>query len=201
MHVTVKQIVEGSQKPRYKGRIVVNNSQVYTVQLCGMMCHLDHEEAYCNYKLFDGTGEIKGRDWRDCMSGNTFFSAARYGWHLQMKFGCAILDELKVEDHNELTHHFLNCVTNHIELIRSKKRDFELRMTSYHVAAELDKEGLICLLANDSVRKSEVGATYDFLLGHMHMEESKLRAALKELIDEGSIYNTVDDYHFKLAEN
>ena len=24
-------------------------------------------------------------------------------------------------------------------------------------------------------RKSEVGATYDFLLGHMHMEESKLR--------------------------
>ena len=28
------------------------------------------------------------------MSGNTFFSAARYGWHLQMKFGCAILDEL-----------------------------------------------------------------------------------------------------------
>ena len=58
----------------------------------------------------------------------------------------------KVEDHNELTHHFLNCVTNHIELIRSKKRDFELRMTSYHVAAELDKEGLICLLANDSVR-------------------------------------------------
>jgi len=33
------------------------------VQLCGMMCHLDHEEAYCDYKLFDGTGEIKGRDW------------------------------------------------------------------------------------------------------------------------------------------
>ena len=24
-------------------------------------------------------------------------------------------------------------------------------------------------------RKSAVGATYDFLLGHMHMEESKLR--------------------------
>ena len=28
------------------------------------------------------------------MSGNTFFSGARYGWHLQTKFGCAILDEL-----------------------------------------------------------------------------------------------------------
>ncbi|XP_039786057.1 replication protein A 32 kDa subunit B-like [Panicum virgatum] len=187
MHVTVKQIVEGSQKPRYKGRIVVNNSQVYTVQLCGMMCHLDHEESYCDYKLFDGTGEIKGRDWRDCMSGNTFFSggslSAYYVVHatviVERDSAClSTLHARKVEDHNELTHHFLNCVTNHIELIRSKKRDFELRMTSYHVAAELDKEGLICLLANDSVR-----------------------AALKELIDEGSIYNTVDDYHFKLAEN
>ena len=35
MHVTVKQIVEGSQKPRYKGRIGVNNSQVYNVSSSG----------------------------------------------------------------------------------------------------------------------------------------------------------------------
>ena len=58
----------------------------------------------------------------------------------------------RVNDYNEIMHHFLNCITDHIELTRTNKRVDQLSLMSYHASLELDKEALICLLANDDIK-------------------------------------------------
>ncbi|RLN23382.1 hypothetical protein C2845_PM07G33100 [Panicum miliaceum] len=63
MHVTIKQLLECAQTLKYKGRLVINSSQVYTVQVCGLLTKLDHDECYSDYMIFDGTGTMEGRAW------------------------------------------------------------------------------------------------------------------------------------------
>ncbi|XP_021309170.1 uncharacterized protein LOC110432709 [Sorghum bicolor] len=121
--------------------------------------------------------------------------------------GNAMLNTLiarEVTDYNSLTVHMLSVIHEHLDLEsrRSAKVDGERQATRAQV--DIDKEGVLMLLASDKKRFDEnryndEGLTEEYITGRMGLDSQAMRKVLDGLINDGLVYNTVDECHYKRA--
>ncbi|KAG0525338.1 hypothetical protein BDA96_06G047500 [Sorghum bicolor] len=208
MKVTIKMIREASGVSRDQGRLVINGSQVYTVEICGMLTSVEQEERWTDYELYDGTGSIKARIWPRDEEGYTDMSGSRVGGYYTVNATCTVIDgdamlntllAREVTDYNTLTVHMLSVIHEHLDLQsrRSAKIDGEQHATRARL--EIDKEGVLMIMAQDEERYNEEGLTEEYIKCKMGLDSQSMRRVLDGLINDGLIYNTVDECHYKRA--
>jgi len=58
----------------------------------------------------------------------------------------------RLDDYNEMIHHFLACISDHISLRSRAKIASNIESTHSRASLEIDKEALITFLADDHIR-------------------------------------------------
>jgi len=130
----------------------------------------------------------------------------------------------RVTNFNDITHHFLHCIYVHLELTRSKSRSPPQinsgTATPVHVnqvrppniqatsflgsgnTSENDVSSLIMNVFHDpAIIDREDGITKAYVIERLKLPEDMVSKVFQQHIDDGNIYNTIDDLHFKSAMN
>ncbi|XP_021321753.1 uncharacterized protein LOC110437599 [Sorghum bicolor] len=168
MKVTIKMIRDACGESRDQGRLVINESQVFTVELCGMLTRIEQHERWMDYEIYDGTGSIRSRIW-------------------------------EVTNYNSVTEHMLSVIHEHLELGHRLSSNRIVDRMGTKAQLDIDKEGVLMLLSSDEEREKEDGLTEDYIRAKMGLDRDNMRKVLDGLINEGLVYNTVDEYHYKMA--
>jgi len=58
----------------------------------------------------------------------------------------------RLDDYNEMIHHFLTCISDHISLRNRAKVASNIESIHSRASLEIDKEALITFLADDHIR-------------------------------------------------
>nr|XP_025659634.1 replication protein A 32 kDa subunit A isoform X2 [Arachis hypogaea] len=193
--VTVKQISEASHSGDEKSNFVINGIDVNNVTLVGMMFEKAERTTDVNFVLDDGTGRIKCRRW-------------------------------PVTNFDEISFHFVDCIHNHLHtkvkaegitpanpssgssLITpvknasngSQEPSSNPGYAQYSVDGLKDCDKLVMdYLQQHSDMSDERGIHVNELSRELKLPMDKIMLSLKTLGDDGLVYSTIDDYHYKQA--
>ncbi|EES16038.2 hypothetical protein SORBI_3008G109000 [Sorghum bicolor] len=208
MKVTIKMIRDACGESRDQGRLVINESQVFTVELCGMLTRIEQHERWMDYEIYDGTGSIRSRIWPRGEDGYTDMSGSRVGGYYTVNGTCTVIDgdamintliAREVTNYNSVTEHMLSVIHEHLELGHRLSSNRIVDRMGTKAQLDIDKEGVLMLLSSDEEREKEDGLTEDYIRAKMGLDRDNMRKVLDGLINEGLVYNTVDEYHYKMA--
>ncbi|KAG2389994.1 Replication protein [Vigna angularis] len=207
--VTVKQISEASQTGDEKSNFVINGVDLNNVTLVGMAFEKVERNTDVNFVLDDGTGRIKCRRW------------------VNETFDTKEMEEvMPVTNFEEIPFHFIDCIHNHLrsklklEGITSTNPSSVSSLntpvknapngsqppTSTPAYAQYSVDGLkdcdkliIDYLQQHSDMSDERGIHVNELSRELKLPMDRIMLSLKTLGDDGLVYSTIDDYHYKQA--
>ncbi|KAG4944108.1 Replication protein A subunit A [Glycine soja] len=207
--VTVKQISEASQSGDEKSNFVINGVDLNNVTLLGMVFEKVERNTDVNFVLDDGTGRIKCRRWVNEAFDTKEMEAV-----------------MPVTNFDEIPFHFIDCIHNHL---RSKIKMEGITSSNPSSGSSLNTPGKSAPNGSQAPSSNPVSAQHsvdglkgidklimDYLEQHsdmsdgrgIHVDElsrelklpmEKIKLSLKTLADDGEIYSTIDDDHYKKA--
>ncbi|GBG73758.1 hypothetical protein CBR_g17098 [Chara braunii] len=122
--VTVKQVVSAQQKSE-ENFINLDGQDVYNVTLLGRIVSKDVRNTETSYILDDGTGQITIKQWKDVDNDDEIDQQrlvslgmyVRVHGHIRIFLGTRgilAFDVRQIEDYNEVTAHFTECIFVHL---------------------------------------------------------------------------------------
>ncbi|KAH0459755.1 hypothetical protein IEQ34_012569 [Dendrobium chrysotoxum] len=178
--MTVKQIIEAYHSSEDKPTIIVDGIELANVKLVGLVMNRMERETEVSFTLDDGTGRIDFRRWANVSSdtGDTAFIQP-------------------LTDFNDIVLHFLECIHIHLGHIRVKVLPFfEGDTARMQMNINIGPS-----FSNGRDSASEHGLHVDELFRRLSLPKNQIMEAINYLVDVGHIYSTVDEYHFKSANN
>ncbi|KAK7260800.1 hypothetical protein RIF29_27098 [Crotalaria pallida] len=225
--VTVKQISEANHSGDEKSSFVINGVDLTNVTLVGMVFEKAERNTDVNFVLDDGTGRIKCRRWvnetfdtKEMEEIQDGMYVRIYG-HLKSFQGVRQLVAFSVRpvtNFDEISFHFIDCIHNHLRTklkaegttpAHPPSSDSSLNTTNKNgsqayaqyspdVLKDCDKL-VIDYLQQHSDMSDERGIHVNELSRELKLPLEKIMLSLKALGDDGLVYSTIDDFHYKQA--
>ncbi|RCV07437.1 hypothetical protein SETIT_1G244500v2 [Setaria italica] len=130
----------------------------------------------------------------------------------------------RVTNFNDITHHFLHCIYVHLELTKSNSRlpsqinastgipghANQVRLpnnqaTTFSASGNTagnDVSSLVMSVFHDpAIIDREDGITVAYIIDRLKLPEEVIKEVMQKHIDDGNIYNTIDDLHYRSAMN
>ncbi|XP_028553704.1 replication protein A 32 kDa subunit A isoform X5 [Dendrobium catenatum] len=207
--MTAKQIIEAYHSSEDKPAIIVDGIELANVKLVGLVMNMMERDTEVSFTLDDGTGRIDFRRWANESSdtGDTAF--------IQL-----------LTDFNDIVLHFLECIHIHLGHIRVKGDTARMQMNinigqsfsngreylapfpnQFLAHSTMDGSGkdvyslVLKMFQEPAMLASEHGLHVDELFRRLGLPKNQIMEAINYLVDVGHIYSTVDEYHFKSANN
>ncbi|XP_066322059.1 replication protein A 32 kDa subunit B-like [Miscanthus floridulus] len=227
--LTVKQIMDAAQASDDKSNFAIDGVEVSTVRLVGRMLNKVERVTDVQFTLDDGTGKIDVNRWENESSdakemadvNNQNYVIVNGGLKgFQGKRNVVAYSVRRVTNFNEIPHHFLHCIQVHLDHTRPKAQINARVATPGHTnqvwlsnnqaatfsasgnAAGNDVSKLVMSVFHDPAAiDREHGLHIKDVAARLKLPEDAVRAVIQEHIDQGNIYNTIDDNHFKSALN
>lgn len=227
--LTVKQIMDAAQSSDDRSNFAINGVEVSTVRLVGRMLGKVERVTDVAFALDDGTGKIDVNRWENESSDTKEMADVNNGNYVivngglkgfQGKRHVVAYSVRRVTNFNDITHHFLHCIYVHLELTRSRPQTNVSTAILGHAnqvqfpnnqaatfsaagnTAGNDVSNLVMNVFHDpAVIDLEHGVTMEYVLGRLKLPEHVVRKVIQDHVDQGNIYNTIDDFHYKSAMN
>lgn len=227
--VTVKQISEATQSGDEKSNFVINGVDLNNVTLVGLVFEKVERNTDVNFVLDDGTGRIKCRRWINENFDAKEMEEVKNGMyvrvfgHLKSFQGVRQLVAFAVRpvtNFDEVPFHFIDCIHNYLTTkikiegitsvnpssVASNAPNGSQAPSSNPVYAQYSVDGLkdcdkliIDYLKEHSDMNDERGIHINELSRELKLPMDKITLSLKTLGDDGLVYSTIDDYHYKQA--
>ncbi|XP_015876480.2 replication protein A 32 kDa subunit A isoform X2 [Ziziphus jujuba] len=195
--LTVKQISDAYVSGNEKSEFVIDGVDVSNVKLVGMVRDKAGRITDFTFVLDDRTGRI------DCNK-----------WSHEPIDTNEMEGILPVDDYNEIASHFIECIYVHFYNSRLRKPQGAVstqppatsapNLTSGQYSSDGQKsteEMILDFLHLPSCLAREEGAHRDVISQQLKIPVDKLMLAIGNLVREGVVYSTVDDFHYKSAIN
>ncbi|KAL9325968.1 hypothetical protein ACSQ67_006613 [Phaseolus vulgaris] len=209
--LTVKQIYDAIQSSDDKANLIVDGVDVNNVTLIGRVCNKAGRVTDVTFVLDDGTGKIECNKWfQEAADSNEAESIldgmyARLHGHLKNFQGKRTLNVFyfrPVTDFNEVASHFIDCIHVHLynSRIRSSVPNQQHVMNSTPITPTMGYQAKVIPPTNQFSDQHAIGqkGTENMVLDFLHLPANRL--AIKNLIDEGAVYETIAD-HYKSIIN
>lgn len=224
--LTVKQICASASTNDDRINIVVDGVEANSVRLVGIMLNKAERISDMTFTLDDGTGRIDCTKWIDDAATTREMEKFVNGMYIRVhgqlkamlgKRQLTVFSIREVTDFNEIPTHFLECVYVHLYNINKRRGGANLQpqMTnaSYQPGSsqlpgrfatpglkQLDQLVLECMQQPSCVN-NEKGVSIDELARQLNVPLGKIMEAIRPLEQEGLLYNTIDERHFKSTAN
>ncbi|EEF34379.1 Replication protein A 30 kDa subunit, putative [Ricinus communis] len=199
--VTVKQISQASHSGDENSNYVIDGVDVTNVTVVGMVFDKAQKVTDVNFTVDDGTGRIGCKRWVnenfDSSEMETIQDGmyVRVSGHLRSFQGVRQLGAFSVRpvmNFDEVTFHFIDCI--HTHLLNSKSQFTK----QYSVDGLKDCDQLVLdYLQQSSSMGQEKGIHMDELSQQLKLPMDKIKETIRSLEDEGLIYSTIDEFHYK----
>ncbi|XP_054781606.1 replication protein A 32 kDa subunit B isoform X2 [Prosopis cineraria] len=203
--LTVKQINDAFQSSDDKSNMIIDGVDVNNVTLVGRVCNKAGRITDVTFVLDDGTGRIECSKWLQEDADTNEAEGIR-----------------PLNDFNEIASHFIDCIYVHLYNTRIRSsvpkqqsmnnslpmnptRGYEPappnQFSGQHNNGQKNVEDMvldILHLPSNSVK--EEGVSRDLIAQHLGIPLDKLMLSIKNLIEEGAIYEAITD-HYKSIIN
>ncbi|KAI8089095.1 uncharacterized protein BX664DRAFT_385639 [Halteromyces radiatus] len=202
--VTVKQL-QNVQMPQ-EGTFFIDDVEISQIRLVGVIRDVNEQSTNVTYRVEDGTGSIEVKKWIDQNESSAELSR-RYGLlpdkyvrisarlnSFNNRISLMAFDIRAITDYNEISYHLLDATYNHIR--NSSTKDYPMQDAA-PVNSLLEKVFTVIQSSG-----TDEGIHIDQLISSFHGQypEAQIREAADNLYQEGRVYNTVDDDHFKCTD-
>nr|GEX75238.1 replication protein A 32 kDa subunit B [Tanacetum cinerariifolium] len=226
--LTVNQISKALQSSDDKVNFLIDGVDVNNVKLVGMVLNRAERVTDVSFVLDDGTGRIDCNRWVNDPVDTKEMDAIREGMYVRVhgqlkgfqgKKQLVVFGIKAVDDFDEITHHFVECIYVHSYNTKLMKagggnQAHMPTSTTYQTAptnqfngqhqidgiSGLEKMVLDYLNLPGSINR-EAGIHQEEFVKQLGIPLNKMQVALRNMVDEGVIYTSVDDCHFKSIVN
>ncbi|GAB2285834.1 hypothetical protein Dimus_020274 [Dionaea muscipula] len=231
--VTVKQISQASRSLDDKTIYQIDGVDVTNVKLVGMISKKAERVTDFNFTLDDGTGTIGCRLWVNETIDRKQMEAIDDGMYVRLighlkssqdKAQVVAFSLWPVNDFNEITHHFIECIHIHLQskklagvsfgqnqmvessqstTVKSESNGFHstpLNQSSVQISVDglqATDQMILEYLQQASSLAQEKGVHRDEIARHLKLPVDKIMESITCLEGEGLIYSTIDEFHFK----
>eukprot|EP00884_Botryococcus_braunii_P013572 jgi/Botrbrau1/22215/Bobra.168_1s0046.1 len=225
--LTVKQLVQATQNASADDTIRIDNEEITNVTIVGKIVGVQDTSTSVDFQVNDGTGIVEVKHWRDAEDeANLGRADWQPGVYIRVHGHIRYFDGKRsivgfnirvIQDFNEVTYHFLQCIFQHADLARRNGGAAPSgALGGGGGMAQPQLGGAAASAAGGPTRGapadvmelleiSETGGQSDLhiqqiisKLSHKY-NEKQVRQAVEYLNDEGFIYTSTSDEHFKLA--
>ncbi|KAF3322305.1 replication protein A subunit B-like protein [Carex littledalei] len=204
--VTIKQISEAYHSNDDKSDFVIDGVDPSTVRLLGRVVNKAERVTDVSFLLDDGTGRVDVNRWvHDAFDTNEMTSIENGIYVIvcgklkgfQGKHHIVAHVVRPVQDFNQITLHFMECIHAHLDNSRLKNPG----KAAAAFAASTIPAGMNDTRAYQTMNVG-TGASGDLreMVLSVFQEPASLEA-IEYHVEVGNIYSTIDDYHFKSACN
>ncbi|CAM8979861.1 unnamed protein product [Rhodiola kirilowii] len=224
--LTVKQICAAATPNDDRINLVVDGVEANSVRLVGIICNRAERISDMTFTLDDGTGRIDCTKWIDDAATtremDKFLDGMYVRVHGQLKAvlgkrQLTVFSIRQVTDFNEIPTHFMECI--YVHLYNTNKRQggahLQPQMTnaSYQpgpsqFAGRYNVPGLKGIgqlvwdyMQHPSRANLEMGINRDELSRQLNLPMDQVMVAIKQLEDEGLVYSTIDESHYRSTVN
>ncbi|KAG7037548.1 Replication protein A 32 kDa subunit A [Cucurbita argyrosperma subsp. argyrosperma] len=198
--VTVKQISEASHPGEEKANFVINGVDITNVTIVGKVSEKAERNTDITFIVDDGTGRIGCKRWVNDTFDTKQMDEIQDGMYVRVIGHLKIFQSNKqifafsvrpVTNFDEITFHFIECIHDHL-------RNSKLQVLI--AGADVDSSASnFFLFLTIFCRAKERGIHRDELSQQLKIPLKKIVDSIRALEDEGLIYSTIDEYHFKSA--
>ncbi|XP_015875792.2 replication protein A 32 kDa subunit A isoform X1 [Ziziphus jujuba] len=221
--LTVKQISDAYVSGNEKSEFVIDGVDVSNVKLVGMVRDKAGRITDFTFVLDDRTGRIDCNKWSHEPIDTNEMEGILDGMYVcvhgrlksfQNKMSLNVFSIRPVDDYNEIASHFIECIYVHFYNSRLRKPQGAVstqppatsapNLTSGQYSSDGQKsteEMILDFLHLPSCLAREEGAHRDVISQQLKIPVDKLMLAIGNLVREGVVYSTVDDFHYKSAIN
>ena len=235
--VTIKQILDSDLNDN---QIVIDGKSTEFVRVVAMVTSVESASTKVDYRISDGTKSIRAYRWTAEGDSAQADNTVKENSMVRIVATIKIYQDIKslfvvsmhaVEDHNEITHHLLDCMMTHAiatkgpvpgsaaaESIKAQKASGSYNATfaspsgmlgGPKIKAELggggDDEAI--RVAFSTAGASDEGANYAAIMATLAMQgkQNISEGAVKKFVElglqDGTLYSTIDEDHFKLTSD
>ncbi|XP_020536323.1 replication protein A 32 kDa subunit A isoform X4 [Jatropha curcas] len=225
--LTVKQISQASHSGDEKSNFVVDGVDVTNVTVVGMVFDKAVKVTDVSFIVDDGTGRIGCRRWVNENLDTTEMETIQDGMYVRVNGHLKSFQGVKqlvafsvrpVTNFDEVTFHFIDCIHTHLQNsklqigasiqpqmlesstntpVRNGSNEYQLSK-QYSVDGLKDTDQLILdYLQQSSSMGQEKGVHMDELCQQLKLPMEKIKGSIRSLEDEGLIYSTIDEFHYK----
>ncbi|XP_042492626.1 replication protein A 32 kDa subunit A-like isoform X2 [Macadamia integrifolia] len=229
--LTVKQISEAPLSNDDKSNIVIDGVDVNNVTMIGMVLNKAERVTDIAFTLDDGTGRIECHRWVNEAVDSKEMEGIQDGMYVQIhghlksfqgKRKLNAFSVRPVTDFNEITCHFLECIYVHLYNTKVKANMMSSVMntplqnvskghqaaTPNQFSGQFGIDGLkgidqkvLDYLQQPSNLGREKGVHRDELAQQLKVPLEKIMESIRSLEEEGLIYSTIDECHYKSTGN
>ncbi|PQQ01703.1 replication protein A 32 kDa subunit B-like isoform X1 [Prunus yedoensis var. nudiflora] len=223
--LTVKQIKDAFVSANEKSEFVIDGVDVNNVTLVGMVRDKVGRITDVAFILDDGTGRLNCNKWFDEAIDANEMERILDGMYVRVhgrlksfqgKKTLNVFSIRPVNDYNEIASHFIECIYVHVYNSRLQKAHVDVGVTTqphmtiptnqfsgqYSFDGQSSTEVKVLeILSQPSYLAREEGAHLDDIARQLKIPVNDLMLAVDNLVQEGKVYSTVDDFHFKSTAN
>jgi len=235
MTLTVKQL-KGASQEHPDDAWKVDGCELHQVKIVGNVLNVDEQSTFTKYDIEDSTGVVEVKLWLDAGDDDAMSerrSQCREGAYVrvigtvrsfQNTLHVVSHDVRPVEDHNQITHHFLEAIFQHCQRTKAPPvvqgggswsqagAPAQSNQLKSSIALEdnaggasndcnaMQNEVLSFFNQNDSPDDDGTGLSLDVVAASLQqkgIQERDVRSAVEYLANEGHLYSTIDDNHYK----
>ncbi|CAI0376466.1 unnamed protein product [Linum tenue] len=198
---TVKMISQASQSGDEKSKFAINGVDVTNVTVVGMVSDIVEKVTDMGFIIDDGTGRIGCKRWVsdgfDKMEAEAIQDGkyVRVNGHLNSYQGTTNLVAFSVRpvtNFDEVTFHHIDCIYSYLQNTKTKLS----KQYSIDGLKDCDQLVLECLKQSSDMGQ-EKGMHVDEVCKHLKLPLEKIKESVRSLEDEGLIYSTIDEFHYK----
>lgn len=229
--VTIKMILSAESDGE---DFIIDNRPVSQVKIIGNVMRIDPRATCTVYTIEDSTGAIDVTQWmssgdedlqtlqerREKMQPQTYVAVVGQLKSFDGRVTLSAFDIRPMDDHNEITHHFLEAIYVHARALKQPEFDQKAAAAAQFgaappVSAAMDQSndnngGLtnvqFKILEFYNVNgTSDEGLNINFVIRNcvdqLNVSAADVKAAVDVLTSEGHLYSTLDDDHHKSTDS
>ncbi|KAJ4800448.1 Replication protein A 32 kDa subunit A [Rhynchospora pubera] len=219
--LTIKQITEAFHLNDERADFLIDGMEPSLVKLLGRVLNKAERVTDVSFLLDDGTGSIEVTRWVSDSFDTDEMTKIENGMYV------VLIGKLKafqgkrhigahavrpVQDLNQITLHFMECIHAHLDNSRkatavpattSAMNDMRAYQTlNVGTGASGDiREVVLSVFQEPASLARENGLHVNEIIRRLGLQEQKIREAIEYHVEVGNIYSTIDDDHYKSACN
>ncbi|KAK9097865.1 hypothetical protein Syun_024910 [Stephania yunnanensis] len=228
--LTVKQINDAFNSSDDKSSFTVDGVDVNNVTLVGVVSNKAERVTEVSFCLDDGTGRIDCHRWMNESIDSKEMEEIRDGIYVRIhghlkgfqgKRHLVVFSVRPVKDFNEIAYHFIESIYVHVHNTKKvqggnqtlpQNTPMKSGSTGYQAATPnqfsaqfggvkgIDKK-ILDYLQQPAKLNLEKGIHRDELVRELRVPLDKIMESIRSLEEEGAIYSTIDDCHYKSTVN
>ncbi|KAH9760071.1 Replication protein A 32 kDa subunit A [Citrus sinensis] len=201
--VTVKMISEASHSGDDKSNFMINGLEITNVTLVGLVYNKEERASDVNFTLDDGTGRVIRQCQYIGLNQFILFKSCVDGMYVRLignlksfqgKKQIVAFSVRPVTNFDEVTCHYIECIYFHLQNSKSQLS------SQFGVDGLKDCDQMILdYLQQPSSSERERGVHVNELSEQLKIPQKKIMDSIASLENEGLIYSTIDEFHYKFA--